>query len=39
MTSGKKPTANRQEARKGRGALSNPENRIQPIRMEWDDGR
>lgn len=38
MTSGKKPTANRQQARKGRGALSNPDNRFQPIRVEWDDG-
>ncbi len=38
MTSGKKFTANRQEARKGRGALSNPDNRFQRIRVEWDDG-
>lgn len=33
-----KPESRRQHLLKGRGALYNPHNRYQPMRVEWDDG-
>ncbi len=38
MAEDKNLIARQHSAQKGRGALSNPHNRFQPMRVEWDDG-
>jgi DNA repair photolyase len=38
MANDSKPRVKRHSVHRGRGTLSNPDNRYQPTRVEWDDG-